>query len=262
MPIIHRHPRLLVPSRRFAPDVLWTVDAGGARSLTRTFRIVSTGGQIGSGPVGFEVDAYTAHAAKNSGVALATSDGAGNGDFTLLAYGAPAASGTDGALVGQGSTSTPTGAWLAINLNSGGGVSSGSACFWTNVAGTTAVSSAGAVNGTWRVFAGVRRGTYHALWIDGTLAASTTGTVRDVDAGNFVVGGYDSSGFVAKPMALAASWNRALSDAELAELGNNPWRLFEPRPNRIHSLALPAASGLIPLVGSGGLVGLRRGLVA
>lgn len=47
-------------------------------------------------------------------------------------------------------------------------------------------------------------------------------------------GAYESGR--ATPFALVAVWDRALSDAEVAEISANPWQLFRADPIRIYSL--------------------------
>lgn len=103
-------------------------------------------------------------------------------------------------------------------------------------------TSASVVDGEWHVFVGRMSGAIGRLYRDGAILSSTqTSTsignwydsAQEVTIGR--LGGAYESGR-ATPLALVAVWDRALSDAEVAEISANPWQLFRADPIRIYSL--------------------------
>lgn len=229
-------PAILRVNRDFAPDILWAVTRGGQRSFTPRFLPSAFTGTVKGSSVGPAIETPTNRFCSQSGEVLTTSNGAGTGDFTLFVYARPPSGGdsTDRGFVGQGTGVIPIGGLLTLNLSSTGSIGVGDIAFWTYDGGQSALCVSGLVTGNWLAIGGVRRGTSHGLWVDGTVRMSSTETVRDITASepSFTVGGYPGNGYpIIGPMAIAAGWNRALSDAELAALGSDPWLLFE-RPRR------------------------------
>ena len=80
------------------------------------------------------------------------------------------------------------------------------------------------------------------LYRDGQVLSSTqSGTIVGnwYDPAQEVVIGRLGSAYesgLATPFSLVVAWDRALSDAEVAEISQNPWQLFRADPVRIYSL--------------------------
>jgi hypothetical protein len=82
----------------------------------------------------------------------------------------------------------------------------------------------------------------------GTIAASApvtsfSGVVTQALAVDGIVsaGGYQGPGVL-----LIAAWNRALTDAEVAEVSENPWQLFRPQSQQLAFFSSP----LVPITGT------------
>lgn len=181
---------------------------------------------------------------------ITTSSGDGLGDFTLAVYANPAASGSAVEHIfaqknDAGGAPYAQSAILA-HANSSAGFSSGAVSFFTyNGAGADAgVSVAGAADGKYHWWVGVRRGSVHELYKDGVLIGTFTkspvaitqaGTTRYTAIGSRGNGNTES---YTKQAALAAGWNRALSPAET---GGNPWQLFEAQAPLLFVASAPAS---------------------
>lgn len=93
-------------------------------------------------------------------------------------------------------------------------------------------SNASLVNGKWHVFVGLRDGTSAKVFLDGknetnsVLGAFTSSP--DTTGPTYISGVSGSSRAMTGGNALSFVWNRALSDAEVAEVSRNPWQLFAP----------------------------------
>lgn len=80
------------------------------------------------------------------------------------------------------------------------------------------------------------------LYRDGRVLSSTqsgTSVGNWYDPAQEVVIGRLGSSYesgLATPFSLVVAWDRALSDAEVAEISANPWQLFRADPIRIYSL--------------------------
>ena len=237
------------PSAEFAPDILWTCAGGrsklfGASAPFGASTIAGTAVGAGAIPIG-------TLPIVGSNWQLGTSDGAGTGDFTLLSYASPIAAATARVLVGFRTNVSLVQAMLYANFNgSTGAAESGQTGFFVygdgGQAGRTIASS---TNGDWHVIAGRRMGTDHSIWMDGVNRSSASQTVRDIltSGQKFGVGAsYNGSDTVwtlpaTEPIAIAAAWNRALNDAELRSIGQNPWLLFETQRRRIRVGSFDAA---------------------
>lgn len=181
---------------------------------------------------------------------IATSSGDGLGDFTIAVYANPAASGSSVEHIfaqknDAGGSPYAQSAILA-HANSSAGFSSGAVSFFTyNGSGADAgVSVAGAADGKYHWWVGVRRGSVHELYKDGVLIGTFTkspvaitqaGTTRYTAIGSRGNGNTES---YTKQAALAAGWNRALSPAET---GGNPWQLFEAQAPLLFVASAPAS---------------------
>lgn len=67
-------------------------------------------------------------------------------------------------------------------------------------------------------------GVGQALWLNGLKDAATT-SATGATLGNTYYGAYTS---ISEYGLLNAVWNRALSDAEIKSLSENPWQIFQP----------------------------------
>lgn len=169
--------------------------------------------------------------------ALTTSDGAGTGTFTLLAFARPIASTSQRSLISQRAPASPfRQVHILANTGTNLGASSGSIAFITydSTHGPQAVS-AGKVDGNWHVYVGVRPAltTVHDLYVDGAFVVTASDSVTDNVIGTNSANGVGSGpvGFFdtgTTDIVLTAMWNRELLASEVADVSNNPWQLFEP----------------------------------
>lgn len=168
---------------------------------------------------------------------VTTSDGAGTGDFTVLMLANPRAEARIASSLKQRLHSGNFNqAGLDFNTDANGTVSSGSFAFTTYNTAWSNVAVAGAVDGNWHLFGGVRRNGVMAAWRDGVLRATTSPTLRNVYSAtaDTCIGGVGHDAqfgmFAGDTVALAAAWNRALSDAEMRLLARDPFVMFRPAP--------------------------------
>lgn len=112
-------------------------------------------------------------------------------------------------------------------------------------------TSASVVDGEWHAFVGRMSGAIGRLYLDGAILSSTQtftsignwyDSAQEVTIGR--LGGAYEAGR-STPFALVAVWDRALSDAEVAEISANPWQLFRADPIRIYSLPSGGAAELV-----------------
>lgn len=79
-----------------------------------------------------------------------------------------------------------------------------------------------------------------SLWVNGVKDTAGTTTWTGSTVGNQYWGHYSGNGN--SPCTLAVAWNRALSDAEIAQLSANPWQVLEPARIWIPVSAVAGAS--------------------
>ena len=171
-----------------------------------------------------------------------TSDGAGTGDFTMLAVAAPPLSATATQLLSSRNPTPSAYASLQVNQNGGSNASGALTLNTSDGVGNTRAAATSVLTGGFHVIAGRRSGTTCSVWVDGVSVGSISGTVRTVWDANARLsplcaynGGSGSFfGLTANcPYLLHGVWNRALADNEMAELGRDPWLLFEQPRQRI-----------------------------
>lgn len=106
--------------------------------------------------------------------------------------------------------------------------------------------AASAITGNMEVYAGSKEGNGGRLYRNGvplttTVAGGTPNPVTQTDTtiGIGHMGGYTGSGiYFDDPLVLALGWNRALSAAEHAALGRNPWQVFRTQRSYIAPVRL------------------------
>lgn len=169
---------------------------------------------------------------------ITTSDGTGDGDFTMLVVADPAATGAGSAEHVFDQKNDAAGApyaqaGLLAHSGARGAYTSGAFSFFTYRSTDSEVSAAGACDGLEHVWIGVRRAGTLYLYKDGVLLASGAGFNGSLNisqasrytavgsAGNATAGAYRNKA------SMARAWNRALSAAEVVSLSANPWQLFE-----------------------------------
>ncbi|MDO9236000.1 MAG: hypothetical protein Q7U28_08215 [Aquabacterium sp.] len=165
--------------------------------------------------------------------------GGGTGGVTLLSMSNPFAEAREGLLIGMMMSGTPYKQIALYGNLSGttGTTSSGTFCIESyNNTNSGGANSSVAVDGGMHVYAGVYlTGVPCKTFVDGVnTTGSTTGTAIPAGFGvaassRISIGNeaYNTTGRIANatfPLSLA--WNRALTDAEIAEVSANPWRLF------------------------------------
>ncbi len=165
-----------------------------------------------------------------------SSDGAGGGDFTLMVLCNPTSSGSVAAAFRQRlSTGNLNLAGLDFNSNGAGGASAGSFAFTTYNTAWSSVAAAGAVDGKWHVWAGVRRAATMMAFRDGVAVASAAPALRNIysASADFCIGGTPQAASTGLPITddigVTAAWNRALSDAEIRMLARDPFCMFRPQ---------------------------------
>lgn len=163
---------------------------------------------------------------------IVTSDGAGTGDFTMVMLANPRAEARKVYALTQRSATPARQCRLTFNINGSDTAASG----WFGLEtydGTFSVSAiSDAVDGNWHMFGGVRSGSGHCAWVDGVLKTKNSLTVRNcyVSTADFCIDGLPHSSiagmYAGDTIAMAAGWNRALSDAEMALLALDPFIMF------------------------------------
>lgn len=187
---------------------------------------------------------------------ISTSDGAGAGDFTILAFGNPAAGAGVNTLIDQ-RKGTANFEQIGLFANSTKALSASSGLMSLITANTSNVSAgaqsvAGVVDGLPHVWVGRRLGTAHSIWRDGTDVTGSSDTSASTvwsTAQQFEIGG--AAGFSDPSfggncnVVLCLAWNRALSDVEMLSIGRNPWQLFKAIQPRIFGAGQAAAGGAV-----------------
>lgn len=175
---------------------------------------------------------------------ITTSDGAGGGDFTILALGNPTAAAGITCLIDQrkGAASNEQ---IGLFANSNKALSASSGLMSLVTASTAGVtqgcqSVAGVVDGLPHVLAGRRAVTDHSIWSDGVNRTNTSdvsaNTVWSVNQALEIgaAAALTSATFGANcNIVLCLAWNRALSDVEMLSVGRNPWQIFKALQPRI-----------------------------
>lgn len=169
---------------------------------------------------------------------ITTSDGAGGGDFTILAYANPSAGASINCLVDQrkGAASNEQ-IGLFANSSKSLVITSGVMALVTaSTAGVTqgCQSVAGMVDGLPHVWEGRRLGTAHSIWRDGVDVTNTSDVSANVVWSvnqSFEIGAAAalvSATFGANcSVCVALGYNNALSDSASVSIGLNIFQLFE-----------------------------------
>ena len=180
---------------------------------------------------------------------VTTSDGAGTGDFTFVAFANPSAGAGVQHILAQkndagGSPFAQTA--LCANSTASGVSSAGEFALLTFNSTASGVSAVGAVDGKWHLWVGVRRGTSHEIYKDGILLASASATAKNISqASRYTAIGSRGNGTTEsfdKNVAMAAGFNRALLPNEISNL--NPWKIFAPVSRAIW---VPTSSAVVSI---------------
>lgn len=173
------------------------------------------------------------------------STGSGTGDVTLMAFSDTASAGSAGAtLIGQMMSGSPfSQVQLMVNFSGQAGVSTNGVATieaYSGAARGYADTDSSGVDGLMHCYAGIKygSGTAHKIFIDGvskTAATGSSGNFGIAASSRIAVGGeaYSTSRSVIASIPFAAAWNRALSDAEIKSISNNPWQIFAPQQRNI-----------------------------
>lgn len=207
---------------------------------------------------------------------ITTSDGAGTGDFTILAFGNPTSQANLNVLFDQrkGSGSLERIGLIANSTKAGVISAGGLALLTTSTGGVTAGArgTAGGVDGLPHVWAGRRSGTAHSVWKDGidtTSASDASANAVWSTAQKLEIGAqadYTGADMGANcSIALCLAWNRALSNYEMGQIGRNSWQIFKATQPRFYFAGTAAGGATRPvkMVGRwGGFAGSSGGFAA
>jgi hypothetical protein len=183
---------------------------------------------------------------------LAAFDGASN--YTLLFIGGMPSGGLAGTgfMLGDESGGSFQQIQLILNADKTAANSAGKLALveYSNGYYACADSDATQVDGQIAVYVGRRLGSDATVWKNGrnvtstaTASASTTTPITDR-------WGFGSANRrLCDQTVLGVAWNRSLSDAEIAALGENPWQLFAPLPARRYFGITAGAPAGDPLMG-------------
>ncbi len=167
---------------------------------------------------------------------IVTSDGAGTGDFTTVCLANPIAEARGSFAVHQANNSA-RGMVLVLNGHINLASVSTRFSFTTRDAQTGVVTGAfidDAIDGKYKLFGGRRTAAVVDAFVDGKVASTASGTIRDILLGDdaFAIGqnAINSDGRIdtGTNVVFAAGWNRALSDAEMHMLARDPFVMFRP----------------------------------
>lgn len=224
-------PTRLRAAGRFAEALAfaWTASAHRQELVTGAIADVSNVLPIGS-PFGLAAQCATGQRnVEWAGQFVTTSNGVGTGDFTILVVANPSASGTVGHMFAQKNDAAGSPfAQMALlsNADSTASASSGSVSFFTFNGSPYGASAAGAIDGDYHVWVGVRNGAFLAIYKDGVLLAFVSGAAVNINQANrFMAVGSRGNGTTeafGRDVLTAAAWNRALSSDEIAALGSIP----------------------------------------
>jgi hypothetical protein len=172
---------------------------------------------------------------------IKTSDGLGTGDFTMAILANPAATADDTEhlfVQKNDAGGSPYGqACLSANANEWNNHVDGSFTFYTyhSDLGSRGIAVAGMCDGNWHLFAGVRSGTTLLLYRDGVLVGSEDKNfavdITNAPNSRYTALGSRGNGMTqsySKSIAIAWSWDRVLSPAEIVPLYNKPFDMFDP----------------------------------
>ena len=209
-------------------------DAAGQRSVT------PNGVSIAASSAGLAFDAASNASAGASFAKsrMATSDGAGTGDFSILVVGNPVASATREMLFSI--TNGTTEFYFAVNATVGLVASSGVVSPQTNAGGAVGVAQSGGADGRMHAWLYVREAVaadFGYLYRDGVLVNS--GALGSPNAAMWSstsadnVGGWSGANWgTSQSVVLVAGWNRVVSPSEaelLTRSVDSPYQLFAPR---------------------------------
>ena len=174
---------------------------------------------------------------------VATSNGVGTGDFTVVCLANPPAEAVISIAVSQFASGSQPRFNVFFNINPAGTATPGSFMFQTRDAAIVTPVVAGAIDGNYHLFGGARDGSNVRAWVDGQLRASVSGAIQNVAGAGagFAIGSHaESTGNrinTATNIVFVAAWNRALSAAEMRMLGRDPFCMFRPRRDWIMKAA-------------------------
>lgn len=235
----------------------------GRKAATATLAFAST-------PYGQAINASTEAGAPSWPLAYAPikgTGGNGSGDYTLLVVANPP-TGVASYLFSQRNNASPDFSQVALitNFVIPQATSSGALCLFCDdeSAGGTGIdygayTNTTAIDGKWHVYiAGCRNGSYF-IYVDGVpnLASQTAPSTHHFITSNqptLRVGGPGAAtGTLANcNIAVAGSWNRALSGDEIQALTRDPWLPLRPNwasPNRVLFAASGSASPSLSVSG-------------
>jgi hypothetical protein len=207
-------------------------DLANNRNATASNGMTRGAGALG---VGFKAAANSSLGMRFADSRMASSDGAGTGDFTYLVIANPKPSTTREMLIASQNGAQEF--YLCANIAvAGSTATSGRLSAFTNVGGSSGAETNGYIDGAPHVYGYSRAGAIGSLYADGRLVAGATVLQAQMwsATSSDYVGGYNSAGFgTSNSVFLVLGWNRALSNAEIAVISANPWQLFKAPARRL-----------------------------
>lgn len=120
---------------------------------------------------------------------------------------------------------------IRFNSDKGTSTSAGKLCFMEYNSGVVvaAESAATEVDGQIGCFIGRRKGSTPSIWKNGKDVTSSTTTSASTNSSwqDRWCFGLNLTGYTTQVSIMGCAWSRALSDAEIVELGRNPWQIFD-----------------------------------
>lgn len=239
----HRsYARLCALGNAAAPDVDW-------QSFYRTARQSGFSRVVGARGVAVQNTGAASDCLKYAVSPIASSNGAGTGEYTMMVCAAPpneaSAKWMMGSRKGVANYNIATIEANGVNTVAAAGRIGCTLYDITNIS-QLQTSGASYTDGTPHVYAVTRTGTTVTIYFDGVSVYSNTASANGATmwASNdpLWIGSIGSGGNGATniPIFGWAGWNRALSAAEIAAIGRDFWQLFS-RPRRAQVVA-PAAA--------------------
>ena len=186
---------------------------------------------------------------------IVTSDGAGAGDLSIVCLANPKAEARVSCLVSQGDFNSPY-PYVLMYANStwDGIATSGQYCFAPVSGSDVSANVAGAIDGRYHLYGGVRRGQDVIAFIDGVSRATTTGTAQDVliSGCSLAIGSLADLADTRRiatdcNIVFCAAWNRALTNFEMLLLGIDPFIMFRPAPRQKIINTVAAGGTAVPV---------------
>jgi hypothetical protein len=206
-------------------------DAAARNLVTGDAASVDSAATRSVGPAGRSLVGGASTKAASWPGTISTSDGAGNGDFTLLSYSFPPLESATFALLSQCAGNGLPQIYLMANTADTYAAASGYVSFGSTAGMVTSVAAFDGLSP--HVFVGGRNGASPFIDVDGVSKTLNTGTLTAGDgytAGSseiYASGIKGYSGWTrAHPHFIQAAWNRALTSHERRSIGFNPAQLF------------------------------------